>query len=493
MAAPKLRSEKVFWIRKVIALYSIILVVCVGYPWFLYTTSVHRANLPIDDLNDAIQQLNNVRVCTSVFVDAEEDFISQAQLVLDSKLATEHPALNDYWSLKLIPLVDSTILDSREDYQVLFGRVDEPVGASSVTLDDKVLVFEKSFSEMDSRAIQEQLADALVNEVFEQEIEHFEATKSSHPEKSNVVIPYSSKYNLIFSLFVEDGHPVSWDTQTIQDLLSPLLDSLQHYANFTISTQVQYYSKLNIKSEFDEKSNTYKVKESDLSNFINFGDWNLNTNDINPSINFIIYYPSSNHQNLPMVIENSETNSFLVPQYGGLHIFNKKIDILTDDNEVYICDVELIEIMEIFSSQLFKLLGVPSKSSQNLPVRVDALTKLSILNNLQHSIKTLSSLIKLTNELHEISVPELTKDFVNKSLQSVRTSIHYLMSQNFKGAMVESSIALKNSISAFFDKDIVQQVYFPSEHKLAVFLPLLGPLCSILLFSTLRLIKELRK
>jgi len=42
-------------------------------------------------------------------------------------------------------------------------------------------------------------------------------------------------------------------------------------------------------------------------------------------------------------------------------------------------------------------------------------------------------------------------------------------------ALAHARAAWHDSETAFFEKSMVGQVYFPDEHKVAVYLPLLGP------------------
>ena len=59
-----------------------------------------------------------------------------------------------------------------------------------------------------------------------------------------------------------------------------------------------------------------------------------------------------------------------------------------------------------------------------------------------------------------------------------------------KDAMDQASDAFRDSERAFFDKSMVGQVYFPDEHKVAVYLPLLGPVGVPLVVA---LLKEMRR
>lgn len=51
----------------------------------------------------------------------------------------------------------------------------------------------------------------------------------------------------------------------------------------------------------------------------------------------------------------------------------------------------------------------------------------------------------------------------------------------------------KEAERGFFEKSMVGQVYFPDEHKVAVYLPLLGPIGVPLLVGLLKEIKRIVK
>ena len=62
--------------------------------------------------------------------------------------------------------------------------------------------------------------------------------------------------------------------------------------------------------------------------------------------------------------------------------------------------------------------------------------------------------------------------------------------------VVETTVDLRleeAAEKAFFEKSMVGQVYFPDEHKVAVYLPLLGPVGVPLVMSVLKELKAWRK
>jgi hypothetical protein len=64
-----------------------------------------------------------------------------------------------------------------------------------------------------------------------------------------------------------------------------------------------------------------------------------------------------------------------------------------------------------------------------------------------------------------------------------------LHSSAFITALQHSSLALEYAEKAFFDDKMVSMLYFPDEHKYAIYTPLFGPLALPLLMA---LLKELQ-
>jgi phosphatidylinositol glycan class S len=61
------------------------------------------------------------------------------------------------------------------------------------------------------------------------------------------------------------------------------------------------------------------------------------------------------------------------------------------------------------------------------------------------------------------------------------------------GALEEGRNAASQAEKAFFEKSMVGQVYFPEEHKVAVYLPLMGPVGVPLVMSAFKELMKLFK
>lgn len=61
----------------------------------------------------------------------------------------------------------------------------------------------------------------------------------------------------------------------------------------------------------------------------------------------------------------------------------------------------------------------------------------------------------------------------------------------FAAALDSARVAETEAERSFFEKSMVGQVYFPDEHKVAVYLPLLGPIGVPLVVGLLKEVKRI--
>jgi len=156
---------------------------------------------------------------------------------------------------------------------------------------------------------------------------------------------------------------------------------------------------------------------------------------------------------------------------------------------------DLKPALDIFAAQLLSLLGAPS-NPPSLPIRLDSLTRQRSAELLTSASSTLGSLYRLTLALPSISIPTSVSTSVASTLASLRNACRELKRGRFGGeggALEEGRNAASQAEKAFFEKSMVGQVYFPEEHKVAVYLPLMGPVGVPLLMSALKEIARIIK
>ena len=312
-------------------------------------------------------------------------------------------------------------------------------------------------------------------------------------QRSNRAFKYASTYHLTFSLFSGAATPSSWGIKAALDAyLDPFLDSFSSISKFTVDTQVQLYASLSSSvsgPSYDEASNRWTLLQSDLSAFVNAAEWPLSPSiGAGPTINFVAYVPSKSQT--PLVIHETGGTSWLIPQWGGVQILNPAPG---QPGNHTVLNVDTLEpVMRIFADQLDSLLGLPS-SPASLPLRLSSLARERTASLVLSASSTLGALARLTLKLTSIAIPDNVAGSVAKSLQHLERTCDDLYQGRFESALENARLAESHAERAFFDPSMVGQVYFPDEHKVAVYVPLLGPMAVPLAMAAIKELKRIQQ
>ncbi|KAI9250319.1 phosphatidylinositol-glycan biosynthesis class S protein [Sporodiniella umbellata] len=327
------------------------------------------------------------------------------------------------------------------------------------------------------------------------------------------VMKYASEYEIIFSLMNNKPEETVMDWEIREALsayLEPFVQQVSAVSNFTIHSQIQNYAPLSLKPEYKErvgKPDYYYFEPQHLPHFVNSAEWNLaSTTTTSPSIHFILYSPSQDES--PLRIHDTQgqpllTNAFLIPRWGGIVIKNTKPSV-----EYKFTKSELQPILKTFLSQLRSLIGVKDLEAKRIkgPVSFEAAKKSGItllekdnlirartLENVVNTISTLKSLGQLVDEIPNMVVQDHINHKVRNSLDHLQSSKECLKYENILGALEHSISAIELAEKAFFDPTMVSMLYFPDEHKYAIYMPLFVPTSVPLLAALVKEIKRLKK
>jgi phosphatidylinositol glycan class S len=316
-------------------------------------------------------------------------------------------------------------------------------------------------------------------------------TAAELERQSTRALKYAPTYHLTFSLFSPTYLPSAWEIEeALQDYLSPLLDSFRSISNFTVDTQVQLYSTFAPsmrQPEYDESLASWTLRKEDLSGFINAAEWPLSPSiGAGPTVNFALYVPDQTQS--PLLVKENGGNSWLVPQWGGIFILNPAG--AGDTTPSLLAKDALAPAMHAFSDQLISLLGLPH-SPASLPLRLSTLTRVRAASLLFSASSTLGALARLYRALPSIPVPDMVAQSVDLTTAHLQQACDNLREGRFQGALEHARIAEGEAEKAFFERSMVGQVYFPDEHKVAVYLPLLGPVAVPLIMAALKELKSM--
>lgn len=304
---------------------------------------------------------------------------------------------------------------------------------------------------------------------------------------------YAPTYHITVSLFSPSAKPSSWDIESaLAEYMMPLLDSMSSISNFTVDTQVQLHAAFSPSvqvPEYNPESKVWTLREEDLSGFINAAEWPLSPSiGAGPTLNFVVYVSDQNKS--PLVVKANHASSWLIPQWGGVVILNPSRDLNSSSSTDHLSKDSLQPALLTFSHQLLSFLGAP-KTPPSLPSQMQALTRIDAASLLLSASSTMGSLARLTVALPSIAIPETVSAAVDQTLSHLRRTCNSLKEGRFSEALVNARIAETQAEKGFFEKSMVGQVYFPDEHKVAVYLPLLGPVGVPLVMSAVKEIKRL--
>jgi phosphatidylinositol glycan class S len=263
--------------------------------------------------------------------------------------------------------------------------------------------------------------------------------------------------------------------------MKPVLDVLSPIHNFTIDTQIQLYATPGVQSQV--------LNKEDLSSFVNAAEWPLSPSIGGaPTINFIVYIGNQTI-GLPSVVQDgtpynamATSQSWLVPQWGTVYL------LPLPEDTAHVSVPTLKQPLLTFTSHLLSLLGTPQSGS--LPLRLSTLSRIRSADLLLRASSTLGSLARLSLALPSISIPSSVADGVAKTVSHLRLACDTLGAPE---ALFHARVAEEEAERAFFEKSMVGQLYFPDEHKIAVYLPLLGPVGVPLVMGLLNELKAWRK
>ncbi|KAG2361157.1 hypothetical protein BDR07DRAFT_1287984, partial [Suillus spraguei] len=465
------------WIRRAV-LASYWIVIILAFPFWWHLTSIERLTLPTSQVQSQVQ--SNIVFPVAVHFDAS---ISQQNPSLNSQVQTvlRNSVTNEPGRWRG---VDLRLQDKNDEASSLY----------TVALGEQTSIAH-------SRHLRVSKADAQSATRLSSILSDLIAPPESSTSHSQRVVQYSDHYRLAFTLLNEDATSnrfvETWDVEAaLTEFIFPLISRLSILHNFTVESQVQYYAPL----AFEPKRLTFgdtKVSgltQEDLTVFINSAEWTLASSVSNdPVLHFVLFAPSETHS--PMNIIDSEgkcrpTNqsSFLLPQWGSIFILNNELS-----SSLHLSHDNLKPVFRNFATQLAALLGVPpvplglsmEESSVLSDWQLDALLRRRALQNVQGSQDTLLSIVKLVDQINNMPVGQVVRDDVLDALASLHEAYRTAVASPAL-ALRWSSKALSMASRAFFNPGMLALLYFPAEHKYAVYTPLFASISVPLVVALIR-------
>lgn len=314
-------------------------------------------------------------------------------------------------------------------------------------------------------------------------------------------VRFASRYKLVFSLLNEDvgtGGVKDWEvTPALEKHVLPLLQSLRDLHSFDVETQVQYYSPLLVERTPADGQSGSVIEEDQLKAFVNSADWNLaSAVSTDPVLHFILYLPA--RQTSPLLVRRTGTGTispltgFLTPQWGSIAI----LDSSAFTPSGVLSSSQLAGPFDGFVSHLRTLLGLPAvpsltphpRGQQGLPSEVEALMRERTVQNAREAVDRLGAIAKQVQGIQNMRIPRA----VQADVRGVLDALTKIEAANLTASMAHSAQAVNLASRASFNHEMLALLYFPDEHKWAVYMPLFGPMLVPLLVALVREVKEYR-
>nr|XP_023908608.1 GPI transamidase component PIG-S homolog [Quercus suber]POF15558.1 gpi transamidase component pig-s like [Quercus suber] len=511
---PQEKPQEV-WTRRLILLSFWAVVVCFGLPHWIWTTSIHRSDLPLERMREwDAGKTCQFRYPLTVRLDAWSSFDDHSRTILvndiQQRLDTLSTSASHLFEVTYARYDPVEEVDIAKDWAltVLLTESHQPSGIYAQLEPLKPLLKVGLNAEQPLDAVASFIS-GKIHAIFEDEQRSTSYLLSKSPfangtatglsvaetdvldSRTTRAFKYASTYHLTFSLFTNSASPSAWEIETaLRNSIAPLLEPCSRISKFTIDTQVQLHASLSPSiagPTYDEASKEWRLTTSDLSGFINAAEWPLSPSiGAGPTINFVLYIPSAEQS--PLVIGQTGGNSWLVPQWGAVQILNLASSA-TPQQTLTAADLE--PVMLTFADQLSSLLGLAPEPS-SLSLRISRLTRERATSLIMSASSTLGALARLTLKLKSIAIPSSVSTSVFSTLHHLELACEDLRSGRYDDALAHARVAEEEAEQAFFEPSMVGQVYFPDEHKVAVYVPLLGPMAVPLIMAALKELKALR-
>eukprot|EP01025_Chloroclados_australasicus_P018321 TRINITY_DN1953_c0_g1_i4.p1 TRINITY_DN1953_c0_g1~~TRINITY_DN1953_c0_g1_i4.p1 ORF type:complete len:550 (-),score=38.05 TRINITY_DN1953_c0_g1_i4:203-1774(-) len=468
--------------------YILLYVVAVGFPVWYYTTKIERVKLP----TQKIKNINSFNTQPQRFISIIDEQ-KQIQVQDLEKCAIQNQTQIMYFNqLK-------NITENLQGNYVIYIKT-SATEEMQLNINNK-REFHFNFPENWNKNKRISTLCQFIKQIFSD----FQYIQSMFNQQ---LLFSKNSFIMQFSLCVADPEDEHWQwnfENFKNNLENRFLNFLRNFVDIQIEHQIIYYVKARVKGRWNQNQQQYQLNQKQLSYFVD-SEWPLDSGIISNYeqqynshiLHFIIYVPE--RVQLPLIIQNknkNNLNSFIIPGWGGVFIFNPKNNnqsdfqkIIQSHQQFQIVENVIFQLRKLFNfdsiQNLFqKLLNDDDKSKLNFDgfdevgvnfLEEDIFLINGLLNNIQDAIRILNSLTKLISDLPNLAIPEQIKQHVEKCVFSIEQAQHLCQVQ---GGLFEaynySKLAKFEAEAAFGHPAILSQLNVSFRHKAAIYVPFFMP------------------
>ncbi|SGZ39987.1 uncharacterized protein HGUI_02187 [Hanseniaspora guilliermondii] len=510
-------------LRKKVTLSIVLLYIFIGLPVWYQLTKVDQYDIRplLQQEKSSIDYLfkdedfTNLSLKIPIFLNTSEttykfpDLIPSVQDEIDTLTRTYKEEYGGIpMSLEIKEMDELSNMD--ENYVVQLEHTDH-VGNSIALYDKLELTVQYDDKTVHDNALPYIIAVSIVNNLFYKKNENFlanELDRSLSIMDNLSVVEYKPRVVLNFNLVVDDNVLANWDLNSIDntlfnDLINPFIKLFENIYEFEIESNVFYNEDLNMNGVGHDIADVQaKLDYTRLNDNINFID-----RDLENVINFAMVLTSSEQDSL----------SYNIVDWGNIYVCDKEMYL--KDDSIYV-DSKLIEpLLQTYLEKVFERL---TYGNGDLVMNsIDLFIKRAIISNINRINKNIKAVYDMvynlpvyTDESLNELIPEDLEPYVAEFMNRVFPSLSIpkkiyeqlreivekrdsLIDELANGDNVDFKRYLKESFDiyllserTFYDHGMVMGGYKSIKHIVAIYLPLLGPMCSIAIGGFIQLVKK---
>ncbi|XP_053686291.1 GPI transamidase component PIG-S [Sabethes cyaneus] len=509
----------------------IVVIIVIGVPMWWKTTEVYRVPLPYAEIEALGESPIRATIRVGLFVKSAE---RRDVLLFELSKKFEN---NFVFNLQLEEfLLDPAVVNSAKTPAALeaailkrysFGAGDFALIEWS-TLKDDVLVTSERSAFISESATSVKIYQVLTSWILQEyKLKAILGSKNMQTSKVRQLrlntAPMQPHYDVLISVFNPrpDKQKVHWNVRlAAENYIQPFLTALSGISNFTIKTQwiyeveIQQYPQKQMPDQ-TKLGRHFVIPELALPHIITSFEKKLGnqiTND--PGIHLVAYVPPCEqaplriYRNDGLRATMANVEAFTSAKWGGIVFANPAEEVIKrclDDPENSEVFVSSQDVMPVLLYQLRKIFDLenniplldctiaPYNSIEPRFWEVDTFIRSNTIYRIHSATLTLQSLIQLLGGIEYIVINDEVGEAIKDAYDRILLAKGHLLENNLPNAAEEAKLAYISAERAFFDPSMLALLYFPSEQKYAIYIPLFLPIMIPVVFSFSTLSKFWRK
>ncbi|XP_062534059.1 GPI transamidase component PIG-S-like isoform X1 [Armigeres subalbatus] len=508
----------------------IVVIIVIGVPMWWKTTEVYRVPLPYAEIESLDDVPIKATIRMGLFVKSQE---RRDILLFELSKKFEN---NFAFNLQLEEFtLDPSLVDAAKTPAALEAAILKkyPLGLGDFVLiewnklEDDVLVTSERTAFISESATSLKIYQVLSSWILQEyKLKAILGSRDLQTSKNRQLrlntAPMQPHYEILISVLNPrpDIQKVHWNARAAaENYIAPFLDGLSTIANFTVKTQWVYQVEIqNPQKQIPDESRLrrhYAIQEDALPHVITAFEKKLGNQISNdPAIHLVVYVPPCGLAPLRIYRRDgsrasaNNVEAFTSAKWGGIVLANPTEDAIakclegSGTTEFHLSSQDVMPVLLYQLRKIFDLENnIPLLDSSITPFNsiepriweVDNFIRCNTIYRIHSATLTLQSLIQLLGGIDYIVIADQVGAAIKDAHERIVLAKRLLLDNKLLEAAAEAKQAYVSAERAFFDPSMLALLYFPSEQKYAIYIPLFLPIMIPVFFSFNSISKFLRK